>query len=123
MNKILASLLAFIVILLSVSCKKETPKILVFSKTAKFRHTSIEAGKAAIMKLGMENGFQVDTTENEEYFKEAVLQQYATVIFLNTTGDILDYPQQASFERYIQAGGGFVGGTCSYGYRVRLEMV
>ena len=51
----------------------------------------------------------MDTTENADYFEEATLQQYAAVIFLNTTGDVLDYPQQASFERYIQAGGGFVG--------------
>ena len=37
------------------------------------------------------------------------LKKYSAVIFLSTTGDVLDYRQEAAFERYIQAGGGFVG--------------
>ena len=94
---------------LSLSCKKETPKVLVFSKTKGFRHASIETGKTALMKIGMENGFLVDTTENADFFKRKTLQQYKAVIFLNTTGDVLNAPQQSHFERYIQAGGGFVG--------------
>jgi len=52
---------------------------------------------------------QVDTTENAIYFTEDSLKQYGAVIFLNTTGDVLNSRQQADFERYIQAGGGFVG--------------
>jgi type 1 glutamine amidotransferase len=30
-------------------------------------------------------------------------------VFLNTTGDVLDDEQQAAFERYVAAGGGFMG--------------
>ena len=44
------------------------PRILVFSKTAGYRHESINTGKLALLKLGKENGFLVDTTENENYF-------------------------------------------------------
>ena len=95
---------------LFLSCDQNPlPKVLIFSKTAGFRHSSIETGKAAIAKLGKENNFLVDTTENSALFTEDNLKQYAAVIFLNTTGDVLDYIQQADFERYIQAGGGFVG--------------
>ncbi|QEH43869.1 ThuA domain-containing protein [Chitinophaga sp. XS-30] len=85
------------------------PRVLVFTKTAGFRHASIPAGINAIQQLGKENGFDVDTTENAARFTEDSLQQYAAVIFLNTTGDVLDTRQEADFERYIQAGGGFVG--------------
>jgi glucose/arabinose dehydrogenase/cytochrome c551/c552/type 1 glutamine amidotransferase len=85
------------------------PKVLVFSKTTGFRHSAIPAGIKAIQKLGEENGFEVDTTENADRFCEDSLQQYAAVIFLNTTGDVLNHYQEADFERYIQAGGGFVG--------------
>ncbi len=93
-----------------VSNKREgEPKVLVFSKTAGFKHASIPAGLAAIQKLGQENGFKVDTTKNAELFNEDNLKQYSAVIFLNTTGNVLDYRQEAAFERYIQAGGGFVG--------------
>ena len=85
------------------------PRVLVFSKTAGFRHESIKAGKAALIKLGKENGFAVDTTEDENYFNEDSLKNYSAVVFLNTTGNILNSPQQNSFERFIQAGGGYVG--------------
>ncbi|UKT63735.1 ThuA domain-containing protein [Pedobacter mucosus] len=88
---------------------KKTARVLVFSKTKGFRHNAIEAGKIAIMKLGTANNFEVDTTENAALFTEDNLKKYATVVFLSTTGDVLDNNQQAVFERYIQAGGGFVG--------------
>ncbi|WP_439555438.1 ThuA domain-containing protein [Dyadobacter sp.] len=84
-------------------------RVLVFSKTAAFRHSSIPAGKAAIMKYGKENGFAVDTTENATAFTEKNLQKYGAVVFLNTTGNILNDKQQEAFEHYIQAGGGYVG--------------
>ncbi|MXV16088.1 ThuA domain-containing protein [Hufsiella ginkgonis] len=85
------------------------PRVLVFSKTTGFRHGSIEAGKAALVKMGNEQGFLVDTTENADWFTEDSLKHYAAVIFLSTTGNALNGIQQAEFERYIQAGGGYVG--------------
>lgn len=88
--------------------KKEV-KILVFSKTRGFRHNSIETGKEAIQKLGLANQFKVDTTENANAFTDANLKKYAAVVFLSTTGDVLNNMQQAAFERYIKKGGGFVG--------------
>ena len=74
-----------------------------------YKHESIPKGIIAIQKLGLENNFEVDTTTNSELFNEENLKKYATVIFLNTTGDVLDQYQEAVFERYIQAGGGYVG--------------
>ena len=86
------------------------PRVLVFSKTAAFPHASIPAGIAAIQKLGAENGFDVDTTSNADYFNnDDSLKRYSAIIFMSTTGNILDARQEAAFERYIQAGGGFVG--------------
>jgi PKD repeat protein len=38
-----------------------------------------------------------------------VLRRYDAVVFLSTTGDVLNATQQRAFERYIQAGGGFTG--------------
>ena len=84
-------------------------KVLVFSKTEGYRHASIPVGKQAIIDMGARDGFSVDTTENAASFNQEDLSQYSAVIFLNTTMDILNYQQQSHFERYIQAGGGFVG--------------
>ncbi len=98
--------------ILNFSCnnKREgTPKVLVFSKTAGYKHKSISKGVEALQKLGKENGFEVDTTINAVSFSDDNLKKYSSVIFLNTTGNILNHYQEAAFERYIQAGGGFVG--------------
>jgi cytochrome c len=86
-----------------------TPKILVFSKTEGYRHESIEDGIAALQKIGKENNFVVAATENADFFHEDTLKNFAAVVFLSTTGDVLNHKQQADFERYIQSGGGFVG--------------
>ncbi len=83
--------------------------VLVFSKTAGFRHDSIPQGIAAIEALGAEHGFSVDRTEDAGRFTAAELARYRVVVFLCTTGDILDPSQKAAFEGFIRAGGGFVG--------------
>ncbi len=83
--------------------------VLVFSKTAAFRHQSIEAGKTAIAKMSKEKGFDASFTEDAAQFSELNLKKFNAVIFLNTTGDVLNNEQQNVFERYIQAGGGYVG--------------
>jgi glucose/arabinose dehydrogenase/cytochrome c551/c552 len=93
------------------SCSKRSgkPRILVFSKTAGYHHESIPDGIAALQKLGRQNSFLVDTTSNADWFTQDSLNKYAAVVFLSTTGDVLNHYQEAEFERYIQAGGGFVG--------------
>src|SRR6516165_4748532 len=83
--------------------------ILVFSKTTGFRHDSIPDGIAAIRTLGAEHGFTVDATEDATTFTDAALARYKAVVFLSTTGDVLNPEQKAAFERYIRSGGGFVG--------------
>lgn len=86
------------------------PKVLVFSKTEQFRHSSaISAGKAVIQKLGNENNFNVEITEDSKAFNSPNLQQFDAVIFLCTTGDVLSDDQQEAFEKFIQSGKGFVG--------------
>jgi glucose/arabinose dehydrogenase/cytochrome c551/c552 len=86
-----------------------TPRVLVFTKTAGFHHSSIPAGVAAIFKLGKENNFLVDTTSNAGLINEGNLGKYAAVVFLSTTGPLLSAGSRNDFERYIQAGGGYVG--------------
>jgi type 1 glutamine amidotransferase len=85
------------------------PRILVFTKTAGFRHASIPAGLQALRELGRRNGLGVDATEDSGAFTPANLARYRAVVFLSTTGDVLTGPQQTAFERFIRAGGGFVG--------------
>ncbi|MGY0003812.1 lectin [Micromonospora sp. I033] len=83
--------------------------VLVFSKTAGFRHDAIPAGIQAIRDLGAANSFTVTATEDAAQFTTANLARYEAVVFLNTTGDVLNATQQAAFEAYVGAGGGYVG--------------
>jgi glucose/arabinose dehydrogenase/cytochrome c551/c552/type 1 glutamine amidotransferase len=94
---------------LSFFFPNEQPKVLVFYKTAGFVHESIPDGIAAIKKMGLANGFTVDITNDAQLISEENLKKYAAVIWLSTTGDVLNQYQEADFERYIQAGGGYVG--------------
>lgn len=84
--------------------------VLVFSKTAGWHHESIHAGVTAIQELGKLHDFGVFWTEDpNRVMNDKELGKYKAVVFLMTTGDVLNAEQQAAFERYIRAGGGFVG--------------
>jgi type 1 glutamine amidotransferase len=84
-------------------------RLLVFSKTAGYRHASIADGIVAIRQLAAQHHLPVDFTEDASVFTDAHLAPYRAVVFLSTTGDILNNDQQAAFERYMRAGGGFAG--------------
>jgi len=83
--------------------------LLVFSRTAAYRHDSIPAGVQALGKLAADRGWQFAATEDPSQFSDVGLAAYDAVIFLSTTGDVLDDQQQAAFERFIRAGKGFIG--------------
>lgn len=85
-------------------------RALIFSKTAAFRHTEcIPSATAAITRAATRRGFEVDATEHAEAFNPRRLARYNVVIFLCTTGDVLDGRQQTAFRRYIRSGGGYAG--------------
>src|SRR5688572_12219572 len=65
-------------------------RVLVFSKTDGYRHESIIAGKAAFQKMATERGFVVDFTEDATWFTANTLKKYNAVVWLNTTGDVLN---------------------------------
>lgn len=105
-------ILPFLFTILLFGCggkRSGKPRVLVFTKTMGWHHSSIPNGIAAIQKLGQENNFDVDSTSDASYFNEDSLKNYSAVVFLNTTQDVLNSNQEVAFERYIQAGGGFVG--------------
>jgi cytochrome c len=117
MNWLIRVMCSFYVVLVLAACAENTgevgesikPRILIFSKTAGFRHPSIEVGKTTISELVNQNGIEVELTEDAANFNEKNLQRFNSVVFLSTTGDVLNAYQQAEFERFIQAGGGYVG--------------
>jgi type 1 glutamine amidotransferase len=99
----------FAIILFAFTLEKKSKHVLVYAKTRGFHHASIAAGLVAIQKLGLENNFAVDTTTDSSYFTKKRLKKYDAVIFLSTTGNVLNDEQQVAFQKYIESGHGFVG--------------
>ncbi len=83
--------------------------VLVFSKTAGFRHSSIPAGQQLFFDLAKRHNFQVDTSEDASIFNQEDLGKYNVVVFLSTTGDILNAEQESALRQFMQAGGGWMG--------------
>ena len=83
--------------------------VLVFTKTAGYRHKSIEKGVQTLRELGREHGFIALQTESGEDFSPQNLKNYKLVVFLSTTLDVLNEAQQRAFENYIKNGGAYLG--------------
>ncbi|WP_051664135.1 ThuA domain-containing protein [Dyadobacter crusticola] len=83
--------------------------ILIFSKTAGFRHSSIEAGITAIKAECARRDWDVHATENAALINSTYLPHFKVVVFLSTTGEILTTTQKQAFEMYMKNGGGYAG--------------
>jgi cytochrome c len=110
-RKILASVVGLGLAFCTLTNANASPafSMLVFSKTLLYRHASITNGVTTMKKLAGENDFAVDATEDSSVFTAENLNRYKVVVFLSTSGDILNDEQQAAFKNFVENGGGFVG--------------
>ena len=84
------------------------PRILVFSRTAGYRHDSIEPAVDAFHALGAEHGFTVVATEEPQDLVRN-LEVCRAVVFLSTSGEALTPESRQALRSYVASGGGFVG--------------
>ncbi|HYT90762.1 MAG TPA: ThuA domain-containing protein [Gemmataceae bacterium] len=69
---------------------KKARKILIYSRTAGFRHPSIAIGARAITLMGDKTGaYTAYHTEDESFFEPEKLKTFDAVFMLNTTGTCL----------------------------------
>lgn len=110
MKTLRALILALSGMLSMHAAQAEQFNVLVFTKTAGWHHDSINAGVNAIQDLGKLHDFKVFwTADANRVINDKELAKYQAVVFLLTSGDIFNGEQKAAFERYIKAGGGYVG--------------
>lgn len=103
--------------------KAQDKKILVYTRQAQtadgkpgFIHDNTKASIAAIRKLGADNAFAVDVSEDPAVFTDANLKQYNALVFSNTNNQILDTePQKAALQAFIRSGRGFAAIHCATG--------
>jgi type 1 glutamine amidotransferase len=106
-------------------------KVLVFSRTAGFRHASIATGKVALAELGRKTGaFEAVISDDLANFEPENISAFDAIVFLSTTQDVFSLPEPAlqamteeerkdagvrvealrkSFMDFIRGGKGFVG--------------
>ncbi|QJE98511.1 ThuA domain-containing protein [Luteolibacter luteus] len=106
-------------------------KVLIFSKTAGFRHESIATGKVALTELGKKTGaFETVISDDLSNFEPKTIDQFDAIVFLSTTmnpfapsGDELKAMDdkakkdaekkverlQKSLMAFVKGGKGFVG--------------
>lgn len=103
------------------------PSVLAFTRTSGFRHDSIPAGLTGLTQLATAHGFGLSHTEDAKQFSDQTLSPFSAIVFLSTTGDVLDAAEQAAFERYVAAGHGYVGihaaADCEYDWPFYGELV
>jgi type 1 glutamine amidotransferase len=110
MRKSVLLVLSFLVITnISYSQDAEKINVLVFTKTAGFRHQSISNGVKCMWELGLEHGWNVTATEDASLFNDDFLKPFHVVVWLNTTQDVLNDEQQEAFLRFYRSGKGYVG--------------
>ncbi|WP_313367469.1 ThuA domain-containing protein [Sphingobacterium mizutaii] len=84
-------------------------KVLVFTKTAGFRHDNIEEGVKVLTKLLKDENIGMFHTEDANIFLADSLKNFDAVLFFSTTGTILDEEQKVAFQNFLKSGKGFMG--------------
>src|SRR4051794_31009849 len=99
------AVLPFVAVVDAASAQADPYSVLVFTKNA----TVGAAEGVAALQASAPAGATFDVSNDASKFTDAGLAPYKAVVFLNTTGDVLDASQEAAFEKYFRAGGGFLG--------------
>lgn len=88
----------------------DSPKVLLFSETRGFRHDSIPDALQALEEIATSAGLQtVRAADSTDFFTVENLSEYDAVVWVLTSGDVLNVSEQLAFEAYVQSGGAYVG--------------
>ena len=85
------------------------PRVLLFSRTAGFRHDSIPAATEALRGIADAAGLELVATEDPDAFTAPELARCRAVVFLSTTGSVLTDDGRRALQAFHRTGGGFLG--------------
>ena len=101
--------------------------VLVFSKTAGYRHASISSGIKMLSDLSREQNWVITATEDASLLRDDFLEKFDVAVFLNPTGDAICDKGQAAFEKFMKSGKGFIGihaaADCEYEWAFYGDLV
>ena len=84
-------------------------RVLVLTRTEGFRHDSIAPGLQMLRRLAPGRGLRIEATEDATRLTDRRLRGVRAVVFLQTTGDVLDPPAERALGRFVRRGGGWLG--------------
>jgi len=98
-------------LLLCLNLSSAEPRVLVYQRNGKgFVHDNLAASAAAIRELGARSGFGVEVSSNAAVFTDESLKRFQAILFANSNNEAFEKDEQrAAFQRFIRAGGGFMG--------------
>jgi type 1 glutamine amidotransferase len=82
---------------------------MVLHETAGFRHESISAAIDALTQIATAQGMEITVTDDSSELVSPGLAAFDVIVFLSTTGDILDAAEQGAMESFIRSGHGYMG--------------
>jgi type 1 glutamine amidotransferase len=84
-------------------------RILIFSKTSGYRHDSIPEAVAAVLGLARRAGIDAELDESAAFFSQEQLARFQAVVWLSTSGSVLDAEQRLAFQDFVARGGNYLG--------------
>jgi len=94
----------------SIDFPQNQPALLLFSKSTGYRHnTSINASKIVFEDLAKRNTWFLYQTEEGGVFNADQLAKFKTIIFNNSTGEVINADQKKALEDYVMNGGNLIG--------------
>lgn len=104
-----ASFVVAATVALGAAAATAQERVLVFTRAEGFVHPSITDGVTLVQSLGAQGGFGVETTGDAAAIETTNLARFDVVVFMSTTGDLLDAAEEAALRGWVEAGGGWVG--------------
>lgn len=84
-------------------------QVLLFTKSLDFHHVSIQNGVSMFKELSQDNHFGLTWTEQSDFFdNQEDVNSMDVIVFMNTSGDILNDHQRVALQEYMRQGGNFV---------------
>ena len=115
MKRSFLTLLCFLMLIFGIQAQKEESKfekpihLLVFTKTAGYRHESISSGVKMLFDLSQKENWIITATEDEKVLSDVFLSNVDVAVFLSPSGNAISDAGKQAFEKWINSGKGFVG--------------
>ncbi|KAL7417761.1 trehalose utilization-domain-containing protein [Mrakia frigida] len=85
------------------------PSVLVYTRTAGFRHDSIPTAIEAFKQQGPLYNISFSFSENPSLFSDDGLNGFDAIAFVSNSDEVLDQSGKDAFLRWLQKGGNFLG--------------